>query len=136
MWEALNDSLWYLLLFLGSVGLNIVFVAVIWGMNRQRLVAQRHMFFALEDHSESGDEKSVVGEVSIDLHGNWLQIRAKGYGERDALDDCGDVVFIEYYSNELRLYYTDDINDLHQPHKVVLEGARVTNRIETENEET
>lgn len=134
MEELLNQQLWYLLLFLGSILLNIVLVLVLWGLYRQRLYLQHRLPFVLRDHYEDSEGSvlsSVTGEVTIDQHSNWLEIRVDGYGEHDAADNCGHVVFMEYYDSELRLYYTDDINDIGQPTKVVLEGARLSNRIES-----
>lgn len=138
MQEALNNQLWYLSLFLGSVVLNILFVLVIWGLHRQRLYSQRRLVFALKDHSQNRKDDgrdTIFGEVSVDEHGNWLSIGIDGYTERDAIDGEGKVVFLEYYASELRLYYTDDINDTHQPVKLVLEGAHISNRIQTEQED-
>lgn len=74
----------------------------------------------LNDNADSQGRKVEVCAVE---GSGFLEIRAKGYGEKAAADGHGSILAVELYQGRLRLLVFADIEVEGPTHAIDLEGA-------------
>lgn len=73
---------------------------------------------------DNADPKGRTVEVGAVEGSGFLEVRAKGYGEKTAAEGHGSVLALEVYQGRLRLLVFADIQEEGPSHIIDLEGAR------------